>query len=206
MKQRVLLDLFCGAGGASMGYYRAGFQVVGVDIKPQPHYPFMFIQADAMTFDIRGVDAVHASPPCQAYTRARVIKGNDHQGLVPLVRDRLVASGIPWVMENVPGAPMRPDLRLCGCQFSLPIGQYQLRRERWFELSWPCLALTSPCHHYGRSMYVFGHDSRAKVDARRQAMGIDWMNRNEMSQAIPPAFTEFVGQLLMSRVNASQVA
>src|SRR5512140_2399640 len=102
----ILLDLFCGAGGAAMGYHRAGFDVVGVDIKPQPHYPFEFHQADALTFPLAGFDAIHASPPCQAYSAMRTTWNarNDHPDLLPPTRAMLEAANIPWVIENVPGA------------------------------------------------------------------------------------------------------
>ena len=122
-----LLDLFCGAGGAAMGYHRAGFDVVGVDIKPQPHYPYEFIQADAMTYPLDGFDAVHASPPCQHYSMVVRNFGyaDRHPDLLAATRDKLQRDGLPWVIENVPGAPMRADYRLCGCMFGLD----NLRRD-----------------------------------------------------------------------------
>lgn len=204
MPSPLLLDLFCGAGGAAMGYHRAGFRVVGVDIKPQPHYPFPFIRADAMTWPIRGVDAVHASPPCQAYSLGTVgfRKTKDYPDLLPGTRERLEASGLPWVIENVPGAPMRTDYRVCGCQVGL-----ELRRERWFETSWQGFALATQHFHDKPVVSVTGHGTPTWVRKKlgynptiaqyRAAMGIDWMNRDELSQAIPPAYTEYIGAELL---------
>jgi hypothetical protein len=115
-----LLDLFCGAGGAAVGYHRAGFDVVGVDINPQPRYPFEFHQADAMTFPLDGFDAIHASPPCQAYSHGTPPdKRSNHPDLLDATRDRLNAAGLPWVIENVPRAPLRSPVILCGSQFDL---------------------------------------------------------------------------------------
>src|SRR6185503_7225741 len=141
MKPR-LLDLFCGAGGAAMGYHRAGFEVVGVDIEPQPRYPFQFWQADVMEWlpaymnDARRYeDAIHASPPCQAYSHGSVRfrnEGKEYPDLLSSTRDLLERTGLPWVIENVPGAPMLPDIKICGCQ----VGHPELRRVRWFETSW----------------------------------------------------------------------
>src|SRR5678815_3968779 len=119
MKPR-LLDLFCGAGGAAMGYHRAGFEVVGVDIKPQPHYPFEFHQADAMTFPLEGFDAIHASPPCQAFCDLKDMhNAKQHDNLLTPIRKRLAESGVPYVIENVRGAPLDGKLRLCGSMFDL---------------------------------------------------------------------------------------
>jgi hypothetical protein len=128
-----LLDLFCGAGGAGVGYHRAGFEVVGVDIEPQPNFPFEFVQADAMTYPLDGFDAIHASPPCQAYSLASGYQGKGARAkypeLVGPTRDLLVQTGLPWVIENVPNAPIRKDLLLCGEMFGL-----RLHRHRIFEL------------------------------------------------------------------------
>jgi DNA (cytosine-5)-methyltransferase 1 len=212
MSRPRLLDLFCGAGGAAMGYHRAGFEVVGVDIKPQPRYPFEFHQADAMTFPLDGFDVIHASPPCQAYSVANNIHGHVHPDLLPATRARLEASGVPWVIENVPGAPMRHAVVCCGLAFGLNV-----KRHRFFESSE--LVLTPPCpSHEGDWLLVFGHSvlGRAHVSGRakgggpilkrkergiaagRLAMGIDWMNRAELSESIPPAYTEFIGKQLMA--------
>jgi DNA (cytosine-5)-methyltransferase 1 len=205
------LDLFCGAGGASMGLYQAGYDVTGVDIAPQPRYPFRFVQADALTFPLDGYDLIWASPPCQAYSvasQSQRNRGKDYPDLLARTRDRLIASGIPWIIENVPGAPMRPDFRLCGCQFGL-----KLRRERWFETSWHGFALLPSCYHPEPVVSVVGHGTPSWVRHRlgynptihhyRAAMGIDWMNRGELSQAIPPAYSRFLAEQLQTAVEAT---
>lgn len=212
MSRPRLLDLFCGAGGASMGYYRAGFDVVGVDIAPQPRYPFEFVQADAMTFPLDGFDVIHASPPCQRYSVANNIhQREDHPDLLPETRERLMASGIPWVIENVPGAPMRDYVTLCGLALGLNV-----KRHRQFESSE--LILTHPCPkgHPGDWLLVFGHTvlergttvgiakgggsvirrKHTTTERGRAAMGIDWMNRDELSEAIPPVYTEYIAGFL----------
>lgn len=207
-----LLDLFCGAGGAAMGYSRAGFDVVGVDIKPQPHYPFEFHQADALIFPLDGFDAVHASPPCERYSMAcRNFGGwEKHPDLIPPTRERLTASGLPWVIENVPGAPLRPDIRLCGCMFGL-----QVRRDRWFETSWRAFALRPPCHHVGLGITISGHGSTSwqrsrginvGADGYRKAMGMPWATRDEISLAIPPAYTEHIGGFLLDHLRTGAAA
>jgi site-specific DNA-cytosine methylase len=209
-----LLDLYCGAGGAAVGYHRAGFDIIGVDIEQQPNYPYEFHQADALTFPFDGYDAIHASPPCQRYSRGVLDRNRDaHPDLLPPTRARLTAAAVPWVIENVPGAPMRADYQLCGCMFGLP----QLRRERWFETSWGGFDMRSPCWHTGSAVTVSGHGlpskSRARlrgerqtVDDWRHAMGIDWMNRDEMAQAIPPAYTEYIGEQLLAHIRGGVAA
>lgn len=206
-----LLDLFCGAGGAAMGYHRAGFdEIVGVDIKPQPRYPFQFIQADAMTFPLEGFDAIHASPPCQKYSMASQSqrnKGKEYPDLLAPTREILKIYNRTWIIENVPGAPMRPDFKLCGCHVGLKI-----RRERWFETNWNGFSLVRPCDHREPVVSVVGHGTPTWVRKRlefnptvkdyRAAMGIDWMTRDELSQAIPPAYTEFIGRKLLERLKA----
>ena len=203
-----LLDLFCGAGGAAMGYHRAGFDVVGVDIKPQKHYPFEFHQADALTYPMEGFDALHASPPCQRYSAATRVHGIDrvesHPDLIVATRDRLRASGAPYVIENVVGAPLRDPLMLCGSMFDLAV-----RRHRLFEGSIPDFPPYS-CNHTERAVPVYGHSGaganrgRERIHGRsnsgedwRRAMGIDWMTNAEIVLAIPPAYTEFIGRALM---------
>lgn len=197
-----MLDLFCGAGGAGEGYYRAGFEVIGIDIKPQPNYPLEFRQADAMdvlaNLELGEFAAIHASPPCQAYSVAKNIGGRlDHPDLVGPVRERLIALGVPWVIENVPGAPLIDPITLCGLTFGLNV-----KRHRLFESN---VAIAPPpvCPkgHPGDWVTVFGGGApklpdnrrRAPADAARVAMGIDWMTRSELSQAIPPAYTHYVG-------------
>ena len=197
-----LLDLFCGAGGASAGYARAGVEVVGVDIRPQPNYPFEFHQADAMTFDLSGFDAIHASPPCQAFTRAKHLR--DAQGgvtaaldLVDPTRQRLRVLGIPYVIENVPGAPLY-GVTLCGSSFGLKV-----RRHRVFESN--IYIPQPPCDHkaQGRPVGVYhvlndhvpqGGTTARDMDEANEAMGIDWMVWGELKESIPPAFTEYVGR------------
>jgi DNA (cytosine-5)-methyltransferase 1 len=203
MSRPLLLDLFCGAGGAAMGYSRAGFDVIGVDIKPQPHYPFEFLQGDVLEewFDLSRVSAVHASPPCQRYVRSGMFDRSSHPDLLLDVRAMLEEFGKPWVIENVPGAPMRPDLELCGCMFGL-----QLKRERWFETSWREMALRPPCHHPDAPIGVYGHPRGGQpgemwgwgtFEDWKRAMDIDWMTADELRLAIPPAYTEYVGRLMI---------
>ena len=200
-----LLDLFCGAGGAAMGYYRAGFDVTGVDIERQPRYPFTFVQADAMTFPLDGFDAIHASPPCQDHSRSHKPREHGTGWMLAAARERLKAQGTPWIIENVPGAPMRVDYRLCGCMFGLRIaGRMMLARDRWFETSWAGYDFRPPCMHDLPIVTVSGTGagvSHQKVHATfadwRQLMGIDWMTGAELSQAIPPAYTEHIGRMLL---------
>ncbi len=217
MKPR-LLDLFCGAGGAGMGYHRAGFDVVGVDILPQPHYPFEFVQADAMIFPLEALafDAIHASPPCQAYsTLAAMHPTVSHPELIPETRERLLATGVPWVIENVEPSPLarRSDLfgahgiMLCGSMFGLGVERGFLRRHRIFETSF---AMPQPqCAHSGVAVGVYGHGGHSgkhrmlyRAEAA-EAMQIDWMSRDEMAQAIPPAYTEFIGEQLLASIGAA---
>ena len=205
MKPR-LLDLFCGAGGAAMGYHRAGFDVVGVDIAPQPRYPFEFHQADAMTFPLDGFDAIHASPPCQDHMRGGLPNVHGTRWMLAETRRRLAASGLSWAIENVPGAMMRPDYVLCGSHFGLPI-----RRHRWFETSWQGFDLIS-CDHSQPIHGVYGHSHGRNGAAPGMlpsglaewsaAMGIDWMNTAELAEAIPPAYTEYIGGHLIEYVTA----
>ena len=217
-----MLDLFCGGGGAAMGYSRAGFDVVGVDIMPQPRYPFEFVLADALSFPLEGFDAVHASPPCQLYsaagnadTRLRLFEARSDY-LAP-TRALLSSSGLPWIIENVPGAPMRNDFELCGTMFGLGVDGFELRRHRIFEIGgWRRGVVRVPrCKHRRPAFPVFGHDpnadfykrNRRRLDGRRitvgdkrAAMGVDWTNRDELSSAIPPAFTEFLGAAMLGQL------
>ena len=205
-----LLDLFCGAGGAAEGYHRAGFDVVGVDIRPQPHYPFEFVQADAMTYPLKGWSAVHASPPCQSYsTLAALRPGTKGPGLVPAVRERLTKARVPYVIENVEGAPMRKPLVLCGTEFGLCIrctdGVVRwLRRHRLFESN-VHLPRGIGCRCATKQIAgVYGHGPGGSIRGRtctvgesRLLLGTGWMTRDELSQAIPPAYTEYVGRFLL---------
>jgi DNA (cytosine-5)-methyltransferase 1 len=210
MSRPRLLDLFCGAGGAAMGYHRAGFEVVGVDIAPQPHYPFEFRQGDAMEWPLDGFDAVHASPPCQGFMGGRMSfnpyhRAKVHIDLLTPMRERLQSQSAPWIIENVPGAPMRVDLVLCGSMFALP----RLRRHRWFEVSFSIDRLAPPCRHEPNTLTICGkvrgNSSRwgkGNTADWRAAMGMDWANEREMSQAIPPAYTEWIGGVLIRLISA----
>ncbi len=188
------LDLYCGAGGASRGLALAGYTVVGVDIKPQPSYPYPFIQANALSFDPRGFDLIWASPPCQRYmTGGNVSQRADRPDLLSATRDMLRGSGCPWILENVPGAPMRADALLCGSQFGL-----SLRRHRIFESSEP-LPVPMACDHSKPIVGVYGNPHgkagawkgmlAGNLENWKAAMGIDWMTARELSQAIPPAYS-----------------
>lgn len=192
-----------------MGYARAGFEVVGVDIKPQPHYPFEFIQADALTFPLDGFDAIHASPPCQHYTALRTLhRDRTYPDLVAPIRERLAASGLPYIIENVPGAPLPNAVMLCGSMFGLKV-----KRHRLFESN-ELLFSAGPCGSHKDYVTVVGHDVRPLCPGRgkappqgslpisvgRAAMGIEWMNRTELAQAIPPAYTEWLGRQLLAIV------
>lgn len=209
MTAPLALDLFCGAGGASMGLHRAGFEVVGVDVRPQPRYPFTFIQADALRppIDLSRFAFIWASPPCQAYSSASAsqrIAGRVYPDLVAATRDLLHASGCrAWVIENVVGAPVRVDLELDGTMFGL-----RVVRRRWFELSFPApfrlSAYVRGAVAHGGFCTVVGHGTGSRLPRaalawhtsahKRAAMGIDWMRRGELSQAIPPAYSEFIAR------------
>lgn len=216
-----LLDLFCGAGGAAMGYHRAGFdQIVGVDIKPQPRYPFEFVQGDALEYlAAHGseFDVIHASPPCQAYSVTRVLNGRpQYWDSIPPTRAALKASGRPYVIENVIGAPLYHAALVCGLTLGL-----QVKRHRLFESNLVLFSTTCPPSHPGEWKTVVGegvsrkHLGRtdkwaskaprrdcANVKEARAVMGIDWMGIAELSQAIPPAYTEFIGRQLLSALEA----
>jgi len=216
-----LLDLFCGAGGAAMGYHRAGFEVVGVDIKPQKNYPFEFHQGDAMTWPLEGFDAIHASPPCQGYSRLRHLpwlKGRNYPLLIDPMRERLQGQAAPWVMENVEDAPLA-GVMLCGLSFGLPV-----YRHRLFETSAFMWGLPHERHRavigHGRMINdrrkgTLNNGSAAGAWGTKQpivtvaggqfkkhdgelALDIDWMSKPELSQAIPPAYTEYIGKQLMA--------
>ena len=197
----VLLDLFCGAGGAAMGYHRAGFDIVGVDIEPQPHYPFKFVQADAMTYPLDGFDVIHASPPCQVFSIATQRTRGRHEDLLTPTRERLLEQAALWVIENVPGAPMRVDYRLCGCMFGLG----RLRRERWFETSWHGFEMRPACYHPEPAITITTKgqpNCTGYADEAIKAMGIDWMTMRERGLAIPPAYCEYIGAQLLEHLTA----
>ena len=227
MKPR-LLDLFCGAGGAAMGYHRAGFEVVGVDIKPQPNYPFEFVQLDALGVlkgkvaaiaewgdEGNAFDAIHASPPCQHFTKY----GNTHkdikdryEDLIEPTRKLLKFTGLPYVIENVERSPLVNPIRLCGSMFDRK-GTNDIQRHRLFETNWP-LAAPGQCDHSiwrpnrytgGRSIERGGAHVLCRktmeigkwgipLETQKWGMGVDWsITVRELSEAIPPAYTEYVG-------------
>lgn len=207
-----LLDLFCCAGGAGMGYHKAGFEVTGVDIKPQPRYPFRFVQGDALEY-LRDhgheYDAIHASPPCQAYSVTKSLHKNDHPELIEPTREGLKRTGKPYVIENVEGAPLVNPLTLCGSMFGLKV-----YRHRLFECNPPIYFPPATCNHsfsmpaskgeyHTLEKYEFitcvGHNFAA--ESGRIAMDIPWMTRDELAQAIPPAYTEFIGRELQKILN-----
>ncbi len=202
-----MLDLFCKAGGASVSYARAGFDVEGVDIESQPHYPFKFYQADALEFPLEGYDAYHASPPCyeNTWSARRWIDGPvvyEKTDQLVNTRDLLLAIGKPFILENTPGAKMSDYIRLEGTMFGLKV-----IRERWFELHgfdiWmlPCPLKVKAPVALGKYFTVAGHGGQSK-DCRlitwQEAMGIDWMTKQELTQAIPPAYTEYIGKYLLN--------
>lgn len=217
MDKPKLLDLFCGAGGASMGYHRAGFEVEGVDIKPQPHYPFKFYQADALEFPLDGYDAYHASPPCQAYCdyNRKGSRNTKHPRLIEPIRERLIQTGKPFVIENIHKAPLFAHILLCGSMFNLKV-----RRHRYFEAPVLPLIPVPHCNHKlkvskGELIGVYargGHGPRHGKGIREaspwptnitpfEAMGIDWMATfAELKEAIPPVYTEYIGKYLMAVV------
>lgn len=201
-----LLDLFCGAGGAAMGYHRAGFEVVGVDINPQPHYPFEFIQGDALEYCAahgKEFDAIHASPPCQRYSWAAARWGKENYvDLLYPTEDLLIKIGKPFIIENVENAPFRlPVMTLCGTQFGLKV-----IRHRKFAASFPVLNRTHSIKHPKRGDFVtcagHGGNGSSKYKDWVYAMQIDWMSKIELAQAIPPAYTEFIGRQLMQYMEA----
>ncbi|MDP2647734.1 MAG: hypothetical protein Q8P35_00605 [Candidatus Yanofskybacteria bacterium] len=200
MKPR-LLDLFCGAGGAAKGYQRAGFYVVGVDIKPQPHYcGDEFHQANAMIYPLEGFDVIHASPPCQFYsTLTSLTSRRSHISLISEVRERIRHR--LYVIENVLMAKLISPVTLCGTHFFLGV-----IRHRMFESNIPLVGRVNPCDHKGKQLFTVLTKSCRKTgdmrgpsshEAGKVAMGIDWMTQQEMGEAIPPAYTEFIGQQLM---------
>lgn len=220
MTRPKLLDLFCCAGGAAMGYHRAGFDIVGVDIEPQPNYPFDFVQGDALEYAAehwREFDAIHASPPCQGYLNLKRVndslgRESRHDRLITETRRLLVASGLPYVIENVQDArrELRDPVRICGTGLNLP-----LRRHRLFESNVPLVGIACRHDRFTEPRYWTGW--RPKGEHRLStvvqvygnaggrehwpaAMGIDWMTPKEMCEAIPPSFTEHIGRQLIAHV------
>lgn len=231
----VLLDAFCCAGGAAVAHSRAGFRVVGIDIDLQPNYPFEFIQGDALDliaallegykigphdggYWFHDIAAVHASAPCQSFTAYRRKGhgvGDGYLNLIPQTRDLLgrwsATTGLPWVIENVPGAPLINPIQLCGSSFGLDV-----RRHRLFESN--IYLEDKPCDHASQKPGRFPGATNRKpmsratvevgvwripLETQKQAMGVDWdVTLRELSEALPPAFTEFIGHQLMEKINA----
>jgi len=198
-----ILDLFSGAGGSAMGLHRAGFEVVGVDIARQKHYPFEFHQADALTYPLEGFDAYWASPPCQGYSRTKSLhKHLSYPDLLGDIRTRLISTGKPWIIENVVGAPFDYWIMLCGTMFGL-----RTYRHRLFETSFLMMQPEHPKHiekvlncgynPHWTGFYCVTGGGNAPVAVMKQAMGIDWMTRKEFTQAIPPCYAEYIGKELL---------
>ena len=215
------LDLFCSAGGSAMGLYRAGFDVTGIDIKPQPHYPsfhnaeyashFEFHLADALAFPLEGYDCYWASPPCQRYSREtpKEYRGN-HPDLIAATRELLMGTGKPYIIENVPDARTKliSPIMLCGSMFGLRVW-----RHRWFEVYPESFNLSVCCNHSSHPVLVTGTPKRnghrikePNTAEIRQALQIDWMTKVEMDQAIPPAYAEFLGKQMMQYIVATKGA
>lgn len=233
MSRPVLLDLFCGAGGSAVGYSRAGWNVVGVDCEAQPNYPYEFFQVDALevlrwwnrqpqryeALRDHGFGAIHASPPCQGYTQlaavnAKLGRKQRHEKLIAETRVLLQATGLPYVIENVVGAPLIDPVRVCGTSFGLP-----LRRHRLFESNRPLVGrecdhgrFTVPRYWTGwrpngehrLSTVVQVYGNAADKHEWPDAMGIDWMTYDELAEAVPPAYTEFIGRQLIDHLAVSR--
>jgi DNA (cytosine-5)-methyltransferase 1 len=227
MTNPLLLDLFCCAGGAARGYANAGFNIVGIDMEPQPKYPYPFLQMDALLaldsllkgsylpfgeawHGLNDFTALHASPPCQRFSSVSAcVPGTreKYPDLIDPVRTRFTETGIPWVIENVRNAPMRSPLILCGTMFGLGYGGFTIRRHRLFETSF---IITAPgsCDHSKPALDPYGNKSRQAfkavygIDMRRgawqEAMGLPGMPQTKATEAIPPAYTEYIGTRLLS--------
>lgn len=211
MNKPRLFDLFCGDGGAAMGYHQAGFEVTGIDIESQPNYPFEFYQGDALTVSLDGFDAYHASPPCTKWSLVTKVHGGQHDDLLTPIRERLIATKKPYIIENVRGAPLRNPFMLCGTMFGLKV-----RRHRYFECSFDVYFAPATCACKGKAGFTNAQRGRSSfknkaklititghnfsVTDARVAMNIDWMKQKGLSQAIPPAYTEYIGRHLMAVV------
>ena len=225
----IVLDLFCKAGGCSRGYALAGFDVVGVDIEPQPRYPYRFVLGDALLvlqvliagghitdnqgrrWGLGDFAFISASPPCQAYSVTVSLSNGNHPDLIEPVRELLIATGLPYVIENVPGAPLINPLLLCGSMFP----GLRVYRHRLFETN-PIIGFSpATCNHsfampaskgqyhtLDKQQFITCVGNNFKASHGRIAMQIDWMTRAEISQAIPPAYTEWIGRQIMGMVIA----
>ena len=208
-----LLDLFCGAGGASVGYAQAGFDVTGIDLKHGKRYPFTYQRRDVMTVtieELQAYDVIHASPPCQTHSITRNLriaqgKSTSKVDLIEPVRDMLIASGKPYIIENVPGAPLINPVLVCGSAFGLKV-----RRHRLFESNMPLKGTTCDHKAQGRPIGVYGSlndeipkggKTASTIHEARQAMGIDWMIWGELVESIPPAYTHYLGMLLKKEMS-----
>jgi DNA (cytosine-5)-methyltransferase 1 len=200
MRKYRAIDLFCCAGGAAKGLHDAGFEVVGVDIRPQPRFPYKFILGNALDADMEGFDLAWASPPCQAHSVLKSVHKVEHECFIERTRAKLIASGLPYIMENVVGSPLLSPVTLCGSMFNLNV-----RRHRLFESN---ILLTAPdCNHkaFPEPLSVTGHFGKGSRKARKphtladaqRVMDIDWMDRNEIVQAIPPAYSEYLGRQII---------
>ncbi len=206
MKPR-LLDLCCKAGGCSIGYDKAGFEVVGVDREPQLHYPFEFHQADALTFPLEGFDAYHASPPCQDSSMAAIQwrkKGKEYPQIIAEIRERFIDTGKPYVIENVLGSPLINPIKLNGAMFSL-----RIRRTRLFECNFDIPFFLIPKE--ARSNFRMGRPPRGDewitpvghfsgVGKVKEMLGFTHMNQAEIAEAIPWQYTEYIGKYLMEHI------
>ena len=206
-----VLDLFCGGGGGAKGYYDAGCEVVGVDNQPQPRYPFPFVRADALCYAIlygRKFDLIHASPVCKRYSSITKTAGTqlNYRDSIGITRKVLKWLGVPYVIENVPGAPLINPLMLSGTMFGLNV-----IRHRLFECNPPILFAPASCQHikpvvkHGRKpdrkkhyAAVTGHFS--DVEFAQESMGIDWLGQKELAQAIPPAYTRWIVKQIISMI------
>jgi DNA (cytosine-5)-methyltransferase 1 len=221
----VLGDFYSGAGGAGTGYARAGWHVFGVDQQAQPRYPYCFWQGEALAAIAKittgewKISGCHGSPPCQDHMRHPFPNQPRHGSgwLLAATRDAFTATGLPWVIENVPGSPMRRDVVLCGCL----IGRPQVKRVRWFEVSWPVDLGVPKCNHRGhlimntvrgggpaypggpqRSPWTRVHGRRARYAEIAEALGVEWMRGREVTQAVPPGYTEILGEMMLAVARA----
>ena len=215
-----LLDLFCSAGGASAGYYRAGFDVVGVDIESQPNYMFAFHRADAVTFPLDGFDIVAGSPPCQGYSgmsNCRPGLAGEYPQLIDVMRERLQAWGGPWILENVAGSGLAEQDDLFGANGVLLCGTMfgrELYRHRLFETSFPVAAPSHPRHlkpaskagHWKPGTVISVAGNCAPIRLAREVMDIAWMTREELSESIPPYYSEYLGLSFFAALKAGAAA
>lgn len=208
-----LLDLFCKAGGCTKGYQRAGFHVTGVDIDPQPRYcGDAFVQSDALEYVAKHgheFDAISASPPCQGYSRMRHVTGREYPLMIPMVRHMLRKTGRPYVIENVEDAPLIDDILLCGTMFGLKTFRHRKFETSFFMMAPPHITHTlfGKASGQGRPVtaekqYITVTGNFSGIETGKRAMGIDWMSKRELTQAIPPAYTEYIGRHLMEVLHA----